>query len=285
MFTDFAERWPDITGVQAEQLVADAGDAVEFTDGLLHARTPSAVVPDDLDAPAGVRIVVFEAPRALGAAQCEGALHRGPHLPDRRSAPRHRCRVGPREPDLRAIRRAARSDSRSSIPRTRLRHTAEAVEASAALDEFEAYITGAQYLSAYNGETADYVFIDSACGLAGRPRIEGAEHIGTRCTSRHCVYPQMSVRQELYELAAGAGVDLEGLTWHDAMADSVVLGRLIESFAATFAGLDGDVIDTIAALCPGCVCVEDALRAPQTKKHPLRPPWATPTWQRPSTQN
>lgn len=239
------ERWPNLTEGQADHIITAAGEAVRANDGLVFLSEAGAV-DEAIEPHAGVRIVSFDCETAVrltaSAPYTEARLFQIGAV--RAGTDAEWIEVSP------TFERFVLMPEGFEVfdPATRSRYEAEARDPAAVLTELRDYVRDADYLVAYNGEVADFAFIDAACEVAGLERIEGPR----RCDSLYlalCIYPQLSVSHTLYDLAARAEIDLEGLTWHDALADSEVQARLLRFLAGALAAMDPGIRAVVATLC------------------------------------
>jgi ATP-dependent DNA helicase RecQ len=131
--------------------------------------------------------------------------------------------------------------------RVRAEHAAHAVPPAAALAALLAFADGADVIVAYNGFAADFPLLAEACDREGLQRLPG-EYVDAYYLTL-AVWPTEPTYR-LAHLAAAVGVSADDLTWHDATADCVLLGRLLAAAAAELRGWPEPMRDLIASTVP-----------------------------------
>ena len=131
--------------------------------------------------------------------------------------------------------------------RVRAEHAAFAVPPAEALAALLAFADGTDVVVAYNGFAADFPLLAEACDRQGLQRLPGEYVDGYYLTL--AVWPTAPTHR-LAHLAGAVGVPTSDLTWHDATADCVLLGRLLTAAAAELRGWPEPLRDLIASTVP-----------------------------------
>jgi ATP-dependent DNA helicase RecQ len=131
--------------------------------------------------------------------------------------------------------------------RVRAEHAAHAVPPAEALGALLDFANGADIVVAYNGLAADFPLLAEACDREGLQRLPG-EYVDAYYLTL-AVWPTAPTYR-LAHLAAAVGVPTGDLTWHDATADCVLLGRLLAAAAAELRGWGEPLRDLIASTVP-----------------------------------
>ena len=113
--------------------------------------------------------------------------------------------------------------------RVRAEHAASQVRPAEALASLLLFADGADIVVAYNGFAADYPLLAQACDREELPQLPG-EYIDAYYLAL-AMWPTARTHR-LAPLAASVGVPTDGLTWHDALSDCVLLDRLLDAAAA-----------------------------------------------------
>jgi RecQ family ATP-dependent DNA helicase len=128
-------------------------------------------------------------------------------------------------------------------------HSRLAADAAQVLTALRDYAADADVLVAYNGVGADFPMLDEAAGRAGLPPLHGPRRVDALYLA-YVVWPQAGSHR-LAELADEVGVDRDGLSWHDAVDDAQLTGRLLRHAAAEVAGWDAGMRDLLCAVGAG----------------------------------
>jgi ATP-dependent DNA helicase RecQ len=128
----------------------------------------------------------------------------------------------------------------------RARHQAEAVPAAEALLALHAVCADADMIVAYNGAEADFPLLAETCQRERLPTLEPTPADAYYLAL--ALWPTAATHR-LAALADELGVSRAGLIWHDALADCVLLQRLLEHGARLLAGWDEALVDLIASVC------------------------------------
>ena len=131
--------------------------------------------------------------------------------------------------------------------RVRAEHAAHTVPPAEALAALLAFADGADVVVAYNGFAADFPLLAEACDREGLQRLPG-EYVDAYYLTL-AVWPAAPTHRLAY-LAAAVGVPTGDLTWHDATADCVLLGRLLAAAAAELRGWPEQLRNLIASTLP-----------------------------------
>ena len=131
--------------------------------------------------------------------------------------------------------------------RVRAEHAAHAVPPAEALAALLAFADGADVVVAYNGFAADFPLLAEACDREGLQRLPG-EYVDAYYLAL-AVWPTAPTHR-LAHLSAAVGVPTDDLTWHDATADCVLLGRLLAAGAAELGRWPEPLRDLIASTVP-----------------------------------
>jgi ATP-dependent DNA helicase RecQ len=131
--------------------------------------------------------------------------------------------------------------------RVRAEHAAHAMPPAEALAALLAFADGADVVVAYNGFAADFPLLAEACDREGLQRLPG-EYVDAYYLTL-AVWPTAPTHR-LAHLAASVGVPTEDLTWHDATADCVLLGRLLAAAAVELHAWPEPLRDLIASTVP-----------------------------------
>ena len=129
----------------------------------------------------------------------------------------------------------------------RARHQAGAVPPAEALLALHAFCTGADMIVTYNGTEADFPLLAEAYQREGLPTLDAAPVDAYYLAL--ALWPTAPTHR-LATLAGAVGVDREGLRWHDALDDCVLLQRLLEHAGHLLAGWDDALVDLVASVCP-----------------------------------
>ena len=131
--------------------------------------------------------------------------------------------------------------------RVRAEHAAHAVPPAEALAALLAFADGADILVAYNGFAADFPLLAEACDREGLQQLPG-EYVDAYYLTL-AMWPTAPTHR-LAHLAAAVGVPTDDLTWHDATADCVLLGRLLTAAADELHCWPEPLRDLIASTIP-----------------------------------
>ena len=131
--------------------------------------------------------------------------------------------------------------------RIRAEHAAHVEPPVEALEALLAFADGADVVVAYNGFAADFPLLAEACDREGLQRLPG-EYVDAYYLAL-AVWPTASTHR-LAHLAEAVGVPISDLTWHDATADCVLLGRLLAAAATEMSGWAVPLRDLIASAVP-----------------------------------
>ena len=238
------ERWPHLTSVQAQAIIDAAGETVTVSGTRIALANQPQPDPGPQSRP-GTRIVSFD------CETCVRLIAKAPYT-EARLFQIAALRLGT---DTQWCEAAPTFEHFVTLPEgfeiynptTRARHAELALSPNDVLEAFRLYVAEADFLVAYNGEAADFEFIDTACDMADLEHIDEPRRVDALYLAL-ALHPQLSVPHALYDLARHLGIDLEGLTWHDALADAQVLARLLEHLAGALRALSPDVLTVIAAL-------------------------------------
>ena len=129
----------------------------------------------------------------------------------------------------------------------RARHQMSAVPPSEALLALHAFCVGADMIVTYNGTEADFPLLADASQRAGLPTLE-APPVDAYYLAL-ALWPTAPTHR-LATLAETLGIDREGLRWHDAVDDCILLQRLLYDAANVLARWDDALLDLIASICP-----------------------------------
>ncbi|MFB9905530.1 DEAD/DEAH box helicase [Allokutzneria oryzae] len=129
----------------------------------------------------------------------------------------------------------------------RRRHAREAIEPVAALRELRDYCADADLMVSYNGHESDLPLLTAAYQ---REELQAPDlaHVDALYLA-HALWPRASTHR-LAPLAALVGVDCEGLNWHDAVDDAVLLARLLHCGAEKVRQWPSGIRDLVASVCP-----------------------------------
>ena len=130
---------------------------------------------------------------------------------------------------------------------TRTRYENEKVELAQALEALCEFCDGADLIVAHNGVEADFPLLKAAFERESMPVLDA--NLVDAYYIFLAVWPTAPTYR-LAELADNLGVDRTGLKWHDALADCVLLERVLCRAVATVVGWDTDLVDLIASVCP-----------------------------------
>ncbi len=129
----------------------------------------------------------------------------------------------------------------------RSRHQAGAIPPTEALLAMHAFCTGADMIVTYNGIEADFPLLAEAYQREGLPTLD-ASPVDAYYLAM-ALWPTAATHR-LATLAGAVGVDREGLRWHDALDDCVLLQRLLEHAGHLLSGWDSELVDLVASVCP-----------------------------------
>jgi ATP-dependent DNA helicase RecQ len=131
--------------------------------------------------------------------------------------------------------------------RVRAEHDAHAVPPAEALAALLTFADGADIVVAYNGFAADFPLLAEACDREGLQRLPG-DYVDAYYLAL-AVWPTAPTHR-LAHLTTALGVPADGLVWHDATADCVLLGRLLTVAAAELHGWPEPLRELIASVVP-----------------------------------
>ena len=131
--------------------------------------------------------------------------------------------------------------------RIRNEHAGHAVPPAEALAALLAFADGADVVVAYNGFAADFPLLAEACDREGLQRLPG-EYVDAYYLTL-AMWPTAATHR-LAHLAAAVGVPTGDLSWHDATADCLLLGRLLAASAAELRRWPELLRDLIASAVP-----------------------------------
>jgi RecQ family ATP-dependent DNA helicase len=134
-------------------------------------------------------------------------------------------------------------------PTVRGMYNAHAADPAHALDELRGFLTESDVLVGYNGTGADFPMLDEAAERASQPPLGGMRRADALYLA-HVVWPH-AASHRLAELAAAAGVDTAGLSWHDAGDDAELTARLLRHAATTAADWDPALLELLCAAGTG----------------------------------
>ena len=241
LIAELRSRWPGVTRRHLDRLVAEAGALVESAGGRLRC----VATPGDVGAPtAAIRAVAID----LEMLVRETAV--APYT-ERRIWQVGAVRFG--TDDL----WSGRFDEYCHLDEGWMlsgpaaeRHAQRARPLIEVLGELARFCAGAQYLVAYNGTTVDFAALDKACAQLGLPELPGRRVDGLYCA--HLLWPQPASGHALHPLCEAAGVDVSGLSWHDAADDAEMLRRLLEHGAtAVLTGLGAGLRELLISAAQG----------------------------------
>jgi hypothetical protein len=170
LLAELREVWPNLTEAQAMGIVRSAGDAVRMEEARVFPNVgapqqPAALVRE------GTRVISFD---------CETALRLITAAPytDARIFQLAAVRSGT---DASWVAAAEPFNRFVELPEgfevyntaTKERYEEYKANPVTVLENFRTYVADADFLVAYNGEVADFEFIDRACDLANIERVEG----------------------------------------------------------------------------------------------------------------
>ena len=249
LFAKLRDTWPYMTAAQAQRVLDDAGPIIRVEGTRVSLVT---VVADE--SPSTPRVGI----RAV-ALDCETAVRLIPTKPytDARIFQVAAVRFGT---DTKWVEKEPALDRFMRLPEgfdvfdatVTARYEANAADCTEVLEVLRAYLADADVVVAYNGHKADFDFLDRACDLADIDRLDEP----ARCDGLYlalCMYPQGSMPHALRPLADAVGLDTSGMTWHDALDDSIVLARLINHLADRFSAMAQEQRALIGALCADSV--------------------------------
>lgn len=247
------ERWPALTARQAAGLVEAAGPAVVHTGGRFRisevptvqsirvevaAERPRPWRAVALDVESSTRLVI-DAPYVAAQIFQVGAVRFGRDTAWIAAGERFEAWV--ELPDGYAIWDPARS----------LRHGAEARPEAEVMSELARFCADADAVVAHNGTELDFRLLDEAADRCGQPPLAGA-----RVDSLYAglaVWPLPTNAHRLRDLAKRVGVEVDDLSWHDAVDDAVCAARLMEAAASVVAGWDearAGLVGSVGAASP-----------------------------------
>ena len=230
-------RWPNLSAQQLQQLIRAAGDAARTESGRFFATRPSGVEVGVWRAPsreagAPLRAVAFDleslprlivtAPYVERAVWQLGAVRFGRDRAWVQERPRMNAFVD--LPEGWAV------EGEVLAQRYRGRPTAPA----AVYAEFSSFCAEADALVAYNGTGLDFSVLDESCDSAGVRRLVGPERVDGLYLA-YCWWPSVASHR-LHQLAGDIGLDLSGLSSHDAADDAEALATLVTYGATTVTG-------------------------------------------------
>ncbi|MGH3403134.1 MAG: hypothetical protein ACRDRJ_11650 [Streptosporangiaceae bacterium] len=127
------------------------------------------------------------------------------------------------------------------------RHQDEAIPAAEGLSALHDMCSGADMLVAYNGAEADFPLLAQAYEREQMPTLDpvpvDAYYLAL------ALWPA-AASHRLAVLADALGVNGDGLSWHDAVDDCILLQRLLEHAGHLLAGWDEALVDLAASVCP-----------------------------------
>jgi Rad3-related DNA helicase len=127
------------------------------------------------------------------------------------------------------------------------RHQAEAFPAAEGLSALHDMCSGADMLVAYNGAEADFPLLAQAYEREQMPTLDpvpvDAYYLAL------ALWPA-AASHRLAVLADALGVNRDGLSWHDAVDDCILLQRLLEHAGHLLAGWHEALVDLAASACP-----------------------------------
>ena len=131
--------------------------------------------------------------------------------------------------------------------RVRNEHAGHAVPPAEALAALLAFADGTNVVVAYNGFAADFPLLAEACDREGLQRLPG-EYVDAYYLTL-AMWPTAATHR-LAHLAAAVGVPTGNLSWHNATADCLLLGRLLAASAAKLGRWPEPLRDLIASAVP-----------------------------------
>ena len=131
--------------------------------------------------------------------------------------------------------------------RVRAVHRAEAAAPVEVLLALQAFCDGADVIVAYNGTEADFPLLAETYQREGLPTLDPAPLDAYYLAL--AMWPA-APSHRLATLAEALGIDMEGLRWHDALDDCVLLQRLLEHPGRLLASWDDSIVDLISSVCP-----------------------------------
>lgn len=127
------------------------------------------------------------------------------------------------------------------------RHASSAVTRDQWIKELDDFLIGADAIIAYNGDGLDFPLLDDERRLAGLPPLPAIEKIdGWRLAVSMWPNPPRSGR--LGELAARLGIDLTGLTWHEALSDCRILAAVCETAGRSLLSMDPALAELVLSV-------------------------------------
>ena len=126
---------------------------------------------------------------------------------------------------------------RIDVPEIAVRHAAAALPRERWLSDLDDLLRGADAVVAYNGDSMDFPLLEEERRLAGLPPLPAIEKIdGLRLAVSMWPNPPRNAR--LGDLAERLGIDLTGLTWHEALSDCRILAAVCEAAGQALASMD-----------------------------------------------
>lgn len=254
------ERWPNLMPEQLERYIVSAGDAVSEAKGRLFAAQPQSAgdaiemthefelrrfVAIDLESV--VRPIVDEPYREQHAFQI-GAVRFGPDDEWMRNASVFNIFV--ELPSKEREQLIHRDDIRD-------RYLEKKRPAADALERLRTYCRGADVLVAYNGIAHDFPLLEREFERAGlpplyemrrrtRPRLVDGLYLA------QALWPIPPRQHQLKQLLNRLEVDVEELSWHDALDDAKMLIELLEHGAQELlASWDPELLSLVSSAARG----------------------------------
>ncbi|WP_394621993.1 DEAD/DEAH box helicase [Lentzea sp. JNUCC 0626] len=132
-------------------------------------------------------------------------------------------------------------------PKVRALQEASAVSPAEALIALQQYCSGADVIVSYNGTESDFPALEEAFDREQLPRLEQAKIDAYYLAL--ALWPSAKSHR-LAALADALGVEREGLNWHDAVDDCVLLARLMDYAGRVVASWEPGLLDLVASVCP-----------------------------------
>lgn len=132
-------------------------------------------------------------------------------------------------------------------PAIAARHASSALPRDQWIKELDDLLLGADAVIAYNGDGLDFPLLDDERRLAGLPPLPAIEKIdGWRLAVSMWPNPPRSGR--LGDLAARLGIDLTGLTWHEALSDCRILAAVCEAAGRSLHEMDPALAELVLSV-------------------------------------
>jgi RecQ family ATP-dependent DNA helicase len=127
------------------------------------------------------------------------------------------------------------------------RHSNSALSRERWIAELDQFLRGADAIVAYNGDSFDFPLLDEERGLAGLPPLPAIEKIDGLLLAVS-LWPNPPRNTSLSDLAARLGIDLTGLTWHEALSDCRILAAICNAAGNTLRALDANLTELVLSV-------------------------------------